>query len=170
MSPALQADSLPAEPQESPYIYILIYTYIHMCTDGLPRWHSGRESAWLCWRQRFDPWIGKIPWRRKWQPPCSSILAWKIPWIEVPDGVQSLGSQRVGWDWACNTYVWIYGNTLFHILFLNAFIPQDIEYISLCYALVLVAQSCPTLCDPIDFNNANVIILFLVSPLRPARA
>ena len=20
------------------------------------------------WRPRFDPWVGKIPWRRKWQP------------------------------------------------------------------------------------------------------
>ena len=21
-----------------------------------------------CWRPRFAPWVGKIPWRRKWQP------------------------------------------------------------------------------------------------------
>ena len=25
----------------------------------------------------------------------SSILAWRIPWIEQPDGLQSMGSQRV---------------------------------------------------------------------------
>ena len=25
-----------------------------------------------------------------------SILAWKIPWTEEPDGLQSMGSQRVG--------------------------------------------------------------------------
>ena len=25
----------------------------------------------------------------------SSILAWKIPWTEEPDGLQSIGSQRV---------------------------------------------------------------------------
>ena len=30
----------------------------------------------------------------------SSILAWKIPWIEEPGGLQSMGSQRVGHDWA----------------------------------------------------------------------
>ena len=39
--------------------------------DGLPRWHSGKESAYLCRRfkrHRFDPWFRKIPWRRKWQP------------------------------------------------------------------------------------------------------
>ena len=28
----------------------------------------------------------------------SSILAWRIPWTEEPDGLQSLGSQRVGHD------------------------------------------------------------------------
>ena len=28
----------------------------------------------------------------------SSILAWKIPWTEEPGGLQSLGSQRVGYD------------------------------------------------------------------------
>ena len=26
----------------------------------------------------------------------SSILAWRIPWTEKPDGVQSMGLQRVG--------------------------------------------------------------------------
>ena len=28
----------------------------------------------------------------------SSINAWKIPWTEEPDGLQSTGSQRVGYD------------------------------------------------------------------------
>ena len=31
----------------------------------------------------FNPWIGKIPWRREWQP---SILAWRIPRTEEPGG------------------------------------------------------------------------------------
>ena len=30
----------------------------------------------------------------------SSILAWEIPWTEEPDGVQPMGSQRVGHDLA----------------------------------------------------------------------
>ena len=28
----------------------------------------------------------------------SSILAWEIPWIEEPGGLQSMGSQRIGHD------------------------------------------------------------------------
>ena len=36
----------------------------------LPKWSSGKEPA--CWcrrhkRYRFILWVGKIPWRRKWQ-------------------------------------------------------------------------------------------------------
>ena len=34
----------------------------------------------------------------------SSILAWKIPWTEEPGGLQSMGSQRVGYDWVTNTF------------------------------------------------------------------
>ena len=34
---------------------------------GLPRWHSGKDSACQCSRCRFDPWTGKILRRRKWQ-------------------------------------------------------------------------------------------------------
>ena len=38
---------------------------------GLPRWCSGKEFTCQCKRHKrrgFDPWVGKIPWRRKWQP------------------------------------------------------------------------------------------------------
>ena len=31
----------------------------------------------------------------------SNILAWKIPWTEDPSRLQSMGSQRVGHEWAC---------------------------------------------------------------------
>ena len=38
---------------------------------GLPRRYSGKSACWCrrrCRRRGFDPWAGKIPWRRKWQP------------------------------------------------------------------------------------------------------
>ena len=34
----------------------------------------------------------------------SSILAWRIPWTKEPGGLQSMESQRVGYDWATNTH------------------------------------------------------------------
>ena len=35
---------------------------------GLPRWLRSKEYACQRWRPGFDPWVRKIPWRRKWQP------------------------------------------------------------------------------------------------------
>ena len=35
---------------------------------GPPWWLSGKEPTYQCRRLRFDPWVGKIPWRKKWQP------------------------------------------------------------------------------------------------------
>ena len=35
----------------------------------------------------------------------STILSWRIPWTEEPGGLQSVGSQRVGHDWATNSFI-----------------------------------------------------------------
>ena len=53
---------------------------------GLPRWLSGKEYACQCRRFRrlwFDPWVGKVPWRRKSNPLQYSCL-------ENPHGERSL--------------------------------------------------------------------------------
>ena len=35
---------------------------------GLPWWLRQYRNCLQCRRPRFSLWIGKIPWRRKWQP------------------------------------------------------------------------------------------------------
>ena len=45
---------------------------------GFPGGSDGKESALQPGRPGFDPWVGKIPWRRVWLT-HSSILAWRIP-------------------------------------------------------------------------------------------
>ena len=47
--------------------------YLSFCTlvlfmSGLPWWLSCKESTCKWRRCSFDPWVGKIPWRREWQP------------------------------------------------------------------------------------------------------
>ena len=37
------------------------------------RWLSDKESTCQCRRFGFDPWVGKIPQRRKWQPTPVSL-------------------------------------------------------------------------------------------------
>ena len=45
-----------------------------LLTQQLPRWCSGKESACQCRRCRFNPWVGKIPWRRAWQHALTFLL------------------------------------------------------------------------------------------------
>ena len=55
----------------------MFYVYVFL---ELLRWFEGKESACQSSRHRrcgFDPWVGKIPWRRKWQP---TSLAGHSPW------------------------------------------------------------------------------------------
>ena len=44
-------------------------------------------------RGRFDPWGGKIPWKRKWHL-TPVFLPGKFRWTEEPGGLQSMGSQK----------------------------------------------------------------------------
>ena len=50
---------------------------------GIPRCYDGKESACQCRRlQRhgFNPWVGKIPWKRKWQPTPVFLLGISQGW------------------------------------------------------------------------------------------
>ena len=46
-------------------------SYLWFDYEGFPGGTSGKEPACQCKRHKrwlFDPWVGKIPWRRAWQP------------------------------------------------------------------------------------------------------
>ena len=44
------------------------------------------------------PSLGREDTLEKEMATHSSTIAWKIPWMEEPDRLQSMGSQRVGHD------------------------------------------------------------------------
>ena len=44
----------------------------------------------------------------------SSFLAWEIPWMEEPGGLQPMVSQRVGHDWATSTFSFLSFTTNIH--------------------------------------------------------
>jgi len=69
---------------------------------GLPWWLRHFRICLRCRRPRFNPWVGKIPWRKKW-PPTPVFLPGEPPRPEEPGGLQSMGSQRIRHDWAINT-------------------------------------------------------------------
>ena len=70
----------------------------------------------------------------------SSTLAWKIPWMEEPGRLQSMGLQRVGHDWVTSF-------SLFYITRSN----------NLHKVKVKVAQSCLTLCDPMNYTVNGIL-------------
>ena len=45
---------------------------------------------------RFDPWVGKTPPGGGHGNPLQYSCLWRIPWTQEPDGLQSIGLQRVG--------------------------------------------------------------------------
>ena len=49
-------------------------------------------------RPGFDPWVGKIPWRRE-KLLTQNSMDWRIPWT-----VQCMALQRVGHDWMTFTF------------------------------------------------------------------
>ena len=82
-SPALQADSLPCEPPGKPYLAIPITCFLsaHLLiwSQDLLRHRTllmfqeeiqpciVKPGSCQCRWHRFDPWVGMIPWRKKWQ-------------------------------------------------------------------------------------------------------
>ena len=63
---------------------------------GFPGGTSGKEpncQCRRCERHGFNPWLGKIRWRRVWQP-TPVFLPRDSPWTEEPGGLQSIVSQR----------------------------------------------------------------------------
>ena len=65
--------------------------------EGLPWWLSSKESPLQCRNCSFDSWVGKIPWRRAWQP--TPVFLPGESHRQRSLGLQSIGSQRVGIDW-----------------------------------------------------------------------
>ena len=77
-------------------------------------WHVAVLGITKSWTRLMAQTVKRLPAIREtrvqslgWEDPLekemaahSSILAWKIPWTKEPGRLQSMGSQRVGHDWA----------------------------------------------------------------------
>ena len=83
------------------HIYVCVCVYIgeyssnktvkiHLDRESFPGGASGKEHTCQCRRckrHRFNPWVGKIPWKRAWQP-TPVFLPGESPWTEEPGGLQ----------------------------------------------------------------------------------
>ena len=55
------------------------------------------QETWVWFLSQEDP-------LEEGMATISSIPAWRIPWTEEPRGLQSMGSQRIGHNWATKTH------------------------------------------------------------------
>ena len=65
-----------------------------------PVWTSGSSQFTYCWSLAWRIWGTTLLACEKAMAPYSSTLAWEIPWMEEPGGLQPMGSLRFGHDWA----------------------------------------------------------------------
>ena len=64
----------------------------------LSNWLLQASTIWLQDSTAYH--LPSFAYREGNGTPLQYSLAWKIPWMEEPGGLQSLGSLRVGHDWA----------------------------------------------------------------------
>ena len=140
------------------YSKVIQLLFIYICGGGgggvLPRWLSGKESTCQCRRHRrlkFYPWVGKMPWRRAWQP-TSVFLPGKSHGQRSLAGYSPWGRKEMDMtcDWAhthtrvyvytrvyiymyihTHIYNWTYTQCIYIVLFqvlLHYKLLQDIDY------------------------------------------
>ena len=86
-----------------------IYNYTYMWTSLVAQLGENPPAVRETWVQSLG-WENPLEKGKATRP---SILAWRIPLTEEPGGLQSMGSQRVGDNWASkhthtNTYIYNY--------------------------------------------------------------
>ena len=83
----------------------------------------------------------------------SSTLAWKIPGTEEPGGLKSMGSQRVGYNWATNTSLHftsvahLHLGCFFLLLFSRWVVPDSLQPLGLQHARLPCPPLSPRVCS-----------------------
>ena len=85
-------------------IYMNCFPYVSLTRASLVAQRV--ENLRSTWRAQVLSLGQKYPLEKE-MATHSSILAWEIPWTKRPDGLQSMGSRRVGHDCATKTLTFI---------------------------------------------------------------
>ena len=90
----------------------------------------------------------------------SSILAWRIPWMEEVGRLQSMGSQRVGHDWATSlhftscyieivfVHAWVVSSSRTQIASLYLCVPSSSSVPADCWLLLHLLESTEQISNP----------------------
>jgi len=90
----------------------------------------------------------------------SSTLAWKIPWTEEPDRLQSMGSQRVGYHWETSLCSFTSLRSFYCTLFLLECFDFAYWCICVCVYSVTLSIVVINLCLSIELLQFCGVFLF----------
>ena len=102
-----------------------------------------------------ETWVQSLDWEDPLESEMVtlfSILAWGIPWTEEPVRLQSMGSQRVGYDWArvhTHTHTHTHSHTHTHTLKRKA-----MNFTLNCLGLPLSPYPDPT--NPVPYHLGDI--------------
>ena len=127
-------------------------------------WFIWQRIHLQCRRPGFDPWVGKMPWRRA-QQPTPVFLPGDSPWTEEPGGLQSMASQRVGHDWVTNHSTAHSDCVLFYLfIFLAVLLTKWQCSVCLYFVPVMTVNPSKTVFFIfVTFIQANFCIPYIVS-------
>ena len=84
-------------------IFVLVCFFVFLNMTILVQTVKNQSVVWEALVQS----LGREDPLEKEMATHSSLLAWRMPWTEEPGGLQSMGPQRVGHDWATNTFTFV---------------------------------------------------------------
>ena len=99
----------------------------------------------------------------------SSILAWKIPWIEGPGRLQPMGSQRVRHNWETSLSLFFHSHIwdeFFHHVFAFFCLPKTDEGALVRAAKQLNFVFTGRTPDSVIIDSVSYLILFFIKAMR----
>ena len=89
---------LSIQPLMDTWVVAMLWTWAYnICSRPCLQFswlYTQKQNCWVTCRRhkklQFNSWVGKIPWRRAWQP-TPVFFPGESPWTEEPGGLQSIG-------------------------------------------------------------------------------
>ena len=104
----------------SPNVYFIclcMYYLIGPVDVWRVEWLNGQESTCQCRRYRFNLWVGRIPWRRKWQPTL----------VFLPGKSPGQGSLMATVHGVTKSWTWFSNWTITNNNCLQSIVPRDLS-------------------------------------------